>query len=50
MEVVYTVKNPELSPGMRYKHYSISGEVRIFDSLSDISLSSQSIHSPDIHI
>lgn len=50
VEVVYTVKNPELSPGMRYKHYSISGEVRIFDSLSDISLSSQSIHSPDIHI
>ena len=36
IKVEYTTKNPELSPWMRYKHYSISGQVRIFNSLSDI--------------
>ncbi len=36
LRVEYTTKNPELSPGMRYKHYSISGHVRIFDNISDI--------------
>lgn len=29
--VAYTTTNPELSPGMRYKHYSIRGEVRIIN-------------------
>ncbi|GHW02856.1 threonylcarbamoyl-AMP synthase [candidate division SR1 bacterium] len=29
IEVNYTHENPELSPGMRYKHYSISGSVVI---------------------
>ena len=36
IKVEYTTKNPELSPWMRYKHYSISGHVRIFDDLKDI--------------
>jgi len=36
LRVEYTTKNPELSPWMRYKHYSISGHVRIFDNISDI--------------
>ena len=36
MKVEYTTKNPELSPWMRYKHYSISGHVRIFDEISNI--------------
>ncbi len=36
IKVEYTTKNPELSPWMRYKHYSIAGQVRIFNSLSDI--------------
>ncbi len=36
IKVEYTTKNPELSPWMRYKHYSISWHVRIFDKLSDI--------------
>ena len=34
--VEYTTKNPELSPWMRYKHYSISWHVRIFDKLTNI--------------
>lgn len=36
IKVEYTTKNPELSPWMRYKHYSITGHVRIFDNLNDI--------------
>ncbi len=36
IKVEYTTKNPELSPWMRYKHYSIDGHVRIFDDLSSI--------------
>ena len=36
IKVEYTTKNPELSPWMRYKHYSISWHVRIFDDLKDI--------------
>ena len=36
IKVEYTTKNPELSPWMRYKHYSISWHVRIFDNLTDI--------------
>ena len=36
IKVEYTTKNPELSPWMRYKHYSISWHVRIFDNLIDI--------------
>lgn len=36
IQVEYTTKNPELSPWMRYKHYSISGHIRIFDKLEDI--------------
>ena len=36
IKVEYTAKNPELSPWMRYKHYSISGHVRIFDNISNI--------------
>ena len=31
IKVEYTTKNPELSPWMRYKHYSITCHVRIFD-------------------
>ncbi len=37
IKVEYTTKNPELSPWMRYKHYSISWHIRIFNKLSDIS-------------
>lgn len=36
IKVEYTTKNPELSPWMRYKHYSISWHVKIFDKLLDI--------------
>ena len=36
IKVEYTTKNPELSPWMRYKHYSILWHVRIFDNLTDI--------------
>ena len=36
IKVEYTTKNPELSPWMRYKHYSISWHVRIFDKLTNI--------------
>ena len=36
IKVEYTTKNPELSPWMRYKHYSISGHVRVFDKISNI--------------
>ena len=36
IKVEYTTKNPELSPWMRYKHYSITGHVRIFDKLENI--------------
>ncbi len=34
--VEYTIKNPELSPGMKYKHYSINGEVKLISCLQDI--------------
>lgn len=34
--VSYTTDNPELSPGMRYKHYSISGTVHLMDSPADM--------------
>ena len=37
IEVEYSQKNPELSPGMRYKHYSITGEVKIISEV-DMSL------------
>jgi len=36
IKVEYTTKNPELSPWMRYKHYSIAGHVRIFDNLNEV--------------
>jgi len=36
IKVEYTTKNPELSPWMRYKHYSIAGHVRIFDDLNNL--------------
>ena len=36
IKVEYTTKNPELSPWMRYKHYSITGKVRIFDDLNEV--------------
>lgn len=36
IKVEYTTKNPELSPWMRYKHYSIDGHVRIFDDLNGL--------------
>ena len=36
IKVEYTTKNPELSPWMRYKHYSIAGHVRIFDDLNSL--------------
>ena len=36
IKVEYTIKNPELSPWMRYKHYSIAGHVRIFDDLNSL--------------
>ena len=34
ISVEYTTNNPELSPGMRYKHYSISGKVVVIDSIT----------------
>jgi L-threonylcarbamoyladenylate synthase len=34
--VAYTTANPELSPGMRYKHYSISGTVQLIHTPADI--------------
>ena len=51
LKVEYTTKNPELSPWMRYKHYSIDGHVRIFDKLAGIesvilSVSEESRKSP----
>ena len=51
IKVEYTTKNPELSPWMRYKHYSIDGHVRIFDKLAGIesvilSVSEESRKSP----
>lgn len=45
IKVEYTTKNPELSPWMRYKHYSISWHVRIFDDLKDISSLSKEFES-----
>ncbi len=47
IKVEYTTKNPELSPWMRYKHYSISWHVKIFDKLSDISVLSKNFESKD---
>ena len=35
IEVEYSKKNPELSPGMRYKHYSITGEVKIVSEVDE---------------
>jgi len=31
--VEYTTNNPELSPGMRYRHYSIRGKVVLINSV-----------------
>jgi L-threonylcarbamoyladenylate synthase len=50
IKVEYTTKNPELSPWMRYKHYSISWHVRIFDKLSDIPTLSKEFSSKDTKI
>ena len=50
IKVEYTTKNPELSPWMRYKHYSITGHVRIFDKLSDIPTLSKEFESKDTKI
>jgi len=50
IKVEYTTKNPELSPWMRYKHYSIAGHVRIFDKLSDITNLSKEFESKDTKI
>ena len=50
IKVEYTTKNPELSPWMRYKHYSIAGHVRIFDKLSDIPNLSKEFISKDSEI
>ena len=50
IKVEYTTKNPELSPWMRYKHYSIDGKVRIFDKLSDITTLSKEFESKDTKI
>ena len=50
IKVEYTTKNPELSPWMRYKHYSIAGHVRIFDKLSDITTLSKEFESKDTKI
>ncbi len=47
IKVEYTTKNPELSPWMRYKHYSISWHVKVFDKLSDISALSKKFESED---
>ena len=35
IEVEYSQTNPELSPGMRYKHYSITGEVNIISGVNE---------------
>lgn len=50
VKVEYTTKNPELSPWMRYKHYSISWHVRIFENLSDIPTLSKEFDTQDIKI
>ena len=50
IRVEYTTKNPELSPWMRYKHYSISWHVRIFDKLSEIPKLSREFKSKDTKI
>lgn len=50
IRVEYTTKNPELSPWMRYKHYSISWHVRIFDNLKDIASLSKEFESKDTKI
>lgn len=41
VEVEYSQKNPELAPGMRYKHYSIDGEVKIISSADEIIIPSE---------
>jgi L-threonylcarbamoyladenylate synthase len=38
VEVEYSQHHPELSPGMRYKHYSIGGQVKIIASVQEISI------------
>ena len=50
IKVEYTTKNPELSPWMRYKHYSISWHVRIFDKLIDIQTLSKEFETQDTKI
>ena len=50
IKVEYTTKNPELSPWMRYKHYSIAGHVRIFDEISNIPNLSKEFDSKDTKI
>lgn len=50
IKVEYTTKNPELSPWMRYKHYSISWHVRIFDNIFDIPNLSKEFSSQDTKI
>ena len=50
LKVEYTTKNPELSPWMRYKHYSIAGHVRIFNKLSDIQTLSKEFESKNTKI
>ena len=50
IKVEYTTKNPELSPWMRYKHYSISWHVRIFDKLTDIPTLSKEFDTQDTKI
>ena len=50
IKVEYTTKNPELSPWMRYKHYSISWHIRIFGKLSDIPKLSKEFKSKDTKI
>ena len=50
IKVEYTTKNPELSPWMRYKHYSISWHVRIFDKLENINTLSKEFELKDTKI
>lgn len=50
IKVEYTTKNPELSPWMRYKHYSISWHVRIFDNLPDIPVLSKEFDTQNTRI
>ncbi len=50
IKVEYTTKNPELSPWMRYKHYSISWHVRIFDNITDIPTLSKEFDTQDTKI